>query len=153
MVAASAGAFYGQPMTAGDIYTVAGQGQPGFAGDGLLATEAELSGPAAMAAGAAGQLLIADTSDASALVDHACLTMSAARPLCIPLRSNRSIVENRPNPWAAKPAAYRFAPSWPSTSRAATQPSVNYPSLQVRAPHGSISSSRQRDHASSRHVA
>jgi hypothetical protein len=63
VVAASAGTFYGQPMSAGDIYTVAGRGQPGFAGDGLLATEAELSGPAAVAAGAAGQLLIADTGN------------------------------------------------------------------------------------------
>ena len=40
-----------------------------------------------------------------------------------------------------------------SAIRAATQPSVKYPSLQVRAPHGSISSSRLQDHAWARHVA
>ena len=34
MVAESTGSFYGQPMTAGDIYTVAGDGSRGFSGDG-----------------------------------------------------------------------------------------------------------------------
>jgi len=40
-----------------------------------------------------------------------------------------------------------------ATQRSVTQQPVKYPSLQVRAPHGSISSSRQRDHAWARHVA
>ena len=34
VVAASTGTFYGQAMTAGDIYTVAGNGTQGFSGDG-----------------------------------------------------------------------------------------------------------------------
>jgi len=38
VVAASTGTFYGQPMTAGDIYAVAGTGSPGFSGDGHAAT-------------------------------------------------------------------------------------------------------------------
>ena len=32
-------------MTAGDIYTVAGNGKPGFSGDGGPATSAELEQP------------------------------------------------------------------------------------------------------------
>ena len=38
VVAASTGTFYGQAMTAGDIYTIAGDGTAGFAGDGGPAT-------------------------------------------------------------------------------------------------------------------
>jgi hypothetical protein len=62
VVAASTGTFYGQSMTAGDIYTVAGDGNPyGFSGDGGPATSAELSFPQAVAVDGAGNLLIADT--------------------------------------------------------------------------------------------
>src|SRR5262249_37266809 len=42
VVAASTGTFYGQHMKAGDIYTIAGEGPPGFAGDGGPATKAWL---------------------------------------------------------------------------------------------------------------
>jgi trimeric autotransporter adhesin len=66
VVAASTGTFYGQAMTAGDIYTVAGTGTGGFSGDGGPATSAELSGPAAVAVDGSGNLVIADTSDSSA---------------------------------------------------------------------------------------
>ena len=60
MVAARTGTFYGQPMTAGDIYTVAGDGTKAFCGDGGPATSAELSLPEGVAVDAAGNLLIAD---------------------------------------------------------------------------------------------
>jgi hypothetical protein len=60
-VAASTGTFYGRPMTAGDIYTVAGTGNRGFSGDGGPATAAELAGPFGVAVDAAGNVLIADT--------------------------------------------------------------------------------------------
>jgi hypothetical protein len=60
-VAETAGTFYGQPMTAGDIYTVAGDGTGGFAGDGGPATSAELGLPEATVTDAAGDLLISDT--------------------------------------------------------------------------------------------
>src|SRR6266705_630513 len=63
MVAARTGTFYGQPMTAGDIYTVAGDGRQGFSGDGGPATRAELNlleSVAGVAVDAAGNLLIAD---------------------------------------------------------------------------------------------
>src|SRR6266702_2888128 len=59
-VAHKTGTFYGQPMTAGDIYTVAGDGTQGFSGDGGPATTAELSSPVGVAVDAAGNLLIAD---------------------------------------------------------------------------------------------
>jgi hypothetical protein len=63
VVAQSTGTFYGQAMTAGDIYTVAGNGTAGFAGDGGAATSAELSAPAGVAVDGAGDLLIADTGN------------------------------------------------------------------------------------------
>ena len=45
VVAASTGTFYGQAMTAGDIYTIAGDGTAGYSGDGGPATTAELNSP------------------------------------------------------------------------------------------------------------
>jgi secreted PhoX family phosphatase len=63
VVAASTGSFYGQPMTAGDIYTVAGDGKRGFSGDGHPATRAELFDPDGVAVDGAGNLMIADTGN------------------------------------------------------------------------------------------
>ncbi len=63
VVAAAAGTFYGRAMTAGDIYTIAGDGTAGFAGDGGPATTAELSNPKGMAVDAAGNVLIADAGN------------------------------------------------------------------------------------------
>ena len=50
-------------MTAGDIYTVAGNGTAGFAGDSGPATVAELNAPQAVAADGTGNLLISDTGN------------------------------------------------------------------------------------------
>ena len=60
VVAASGGTFYGQAMTAGDIYTVAGNGAGGFSGDGGPALSAELNRPQGVAVDAAGDLLVVD---------------------------------------------------------------------------------------------
>ena len=60
VVAESNGTYYNVPMTAGDIYTVAGDGSPGYSGDGGPATGTELGFPAAVAVNSAGDLLIAD---------------------------------------------------------------------------------------------
>ena len=60
VVARSTGTFYGQPMTAGDIYTVAGDGAAGFSGDGGPATSASLNFPRGVAADGSGNLVIAD---------------------------------------------------------------------------------------------
>ena len=43
VVAASTGTFYGREMTAGDIYTIAGDGNSQFNGDGVPATTAGMS--------------------------------------------------------------------------------------------------------------
>ncbi len=60
VVANSTGTFYGVAMTAGDIYTVAGNGTGGYSGDGGPATSAELAGPAGVAVDGSGNLVIAD---------------------------------------------------------------------------------------------
>src|SRR5207249_1584259 len=63
VVAAVTGTFYGRTMTAGHIYTVAGNGTLGFSGDGGAATSAELDFPGAVAVDGAGNLVIADTGN------------------------------------------------------------------------------------------
>jgi sugar lactone lactonase YvrE len=60
VVAAATGTFYGQSMTAGDIYTIVGDGTIGFSGDGGPALDAELGEPAGVAVDGAGNVLIAD---------------------------------------------------------------------------------------------
>jgi hypothetical protein len=59
VVAAATGTSHGQPMTTGDIYTVAGDGTRGYTGDGGPATSAELYEPAAVAFDESGNLLMA----------------------------------------------------------------------------------------------
>ena len=68
VVAGSTGAFYGQAMTAGDIYTVAGNGMGGFSGDGGPATTAEMDLPQDVTVDGAGNLVIADTGNAAVRV-------------------------------------------------------------------------------------
>ncbi len=60
VVATRSGTFYGQRMTVGHIYTVAGGGQFPFGGDGGPATRAELFAPTGVAVNALGDLLVAD---------------------------------------------------------------------------------------------
>jgi hypothetical protein len=50
-------------MTAGDIYTVAGNGTMGYFGDGGPATQAELFNPAGVALNKTGGFVIADTGN------------------------------------------------------------------------------------------
>ena len=68
VVAGHDGTFYGQPMTGGDIYTIAGTGTAGYAGDGGPATSAQVSVPAGVAVDASGNLLIADTGNSAVRV-------------------------------------------------------------------------------------
>src|SRR5438067_1953663 len=59
-VAAAGGTFYGQRMTAGHIYTVAGDGAKGFSGDGGPALKAGINQPCGLAVDRHGNLVIAD---------------------------------------------------------------------------------------------
>jgi hypothetical protein len=68
VVAAATGTFYGRPMTAGDIYTIAGNGTPGFSGDGGPAVSAELNEPAGVAVDGAGNVVVADVHNNRARV-------------------------------------------------------------------------------------
>ena len=45
LIAVRSGRFFGQNMTAGDVYTIAGTGAPGFSGDGGPAVKARLNFP------------------------------------------------------------------------------------------------------------
>ena len=60
VVAATTGTFYGVPMTAGDIYTVAGTGTPGSSGDGGPAVTAQLDQPDGLAVDGHGNIVVAD---------------------------------------------------------------------------------------------
>ncbi len=62
-VAASAGTFYGQQMTAGDIYTIAGTGTQGFSGDGGPAASATLYYPQGVAVDGSGNVLVTDSGN------------------------------------------------------------------------------------------
>lgn len=57
------GVQFGQQMRAGRLYDVAGDGRPGFAGDGGASQLAELFGPMDVVVGPSGSLIIADTSN------------------------------------------------------------------------------------------
>jgi len=61
LVAATSGTFYGRSVVAGDIYTIAGDGNAGFSGDGGAATLAELYSPNAVTVDSAGNVEVADT--------------------------------------------------------------------------------------------
>ncbi len=63
VVASSTGTFYGIPMTAGDIYTVAGNGTPAYSGDGGPATSAQMRFPSSVAVDRSGNYIVAETYD------------------------------------------------------------------------------------------
>jgi hypothetical protein len=60
VVAKTSGTFYGKPMTAGHIYTVAGNGRPGTTAGGVPATKAKLMDPAGVTVDSAGNLVLTD---------------------------------------------------------------------------------------------
>jgi trimeric autotransporter adhesin len=63
MVPAVSGTYYGISMTAGDIYTVAGNGTDGFSGNTGSALSAEFNDPASVAIDANGNIVVADTNN------------------------------------------------------------------------------------------
>jgi trimeric autotransporter adhesin len=63
VVAAVSGTFYGQPMTAGDIYTIAGDSKIcGPSGDGGPAVQADLTNPASLRVDRDGNIVISSDS-------------------------------------------------------------------------------------------
>lgn len=62
MVARNTGTYYGQAMTAGNIYTIAGTGAGSDTGDGGAATAASLNAPTGVAVDSDGNVLIGTVS-------------------------------------------------------------------------------------------
>jgi RHS repeat-associated protein len=62
-IPSASGTYFGQSMTASDIYTIAGDGNYGYTGNGGAATSAELNSPFAAAFDKAGDLGIADSGN------------------------------------------------------------------------------------------
>jgi hypothetical protein len=71
VVPATATTLFGQTMSAGRIYTVAGTGVCGAAGQGGAAARAQLWNPVAVTVDRAGDLLVADSGDQSVLLASA----------------------------------------------------------------------------------
>jgi NHL repeat len=65
LVAASTGSRFGVPVVRGNIYTVAGNGTCGSAGDGGAASSAELWDPGSLAVDSRGDVLVADQGNRS----------------------------------------------------------------------------------------
>jgi hypothetical protein len=63
VVAGSTGSYYGQAMTAGHIYTIAGTGFGGWGGDGGPAIQGLLDDPNSVAVDSAGNVIVADTGN------------------------------------------------------------------------------------------
>ncbi len=63
VIAASSGTFYGQQMTAGDVYSVAGTGISGTSTNGTPAIQAEVNFPSAVAVDSNSNLYIGDIYD------------------------------------------------------------------------------------------
>ncbi len=63
LVAANSGRFYGLAMSAGDIYTIAGDGTAGFAGNTGPAIRAEVRSPSEVGVDRAGNVVIADSGN------------------------------------------------------------------------------------------
>ncbi|MGC9292625.1 MAG: hypothetical protein ACP5EP_07855 [Acidobacteriaceae bacterium] len=60
MVPAMSGTYFGQAMTAGNMYTIAGNNTQGYSGDGSLATNAELDNPGEVTVDGQGNVYFSD---------------------------------------------------------------------------------------------
>ena len=114
---------FGQTMEAGRLYTVAGTGVCGTAGQGGPAADAQLWNPVAVAVDGAGDLLVADSGDQSVLLaavqggDHYGTTIGAGDLGVVvggtgELRavSRRRAVRHRPDGGAQRPPRPRRRP-------------------------------------------
>jgi hypothetical protein len=82
LVAVISNTDYGVAMTAGDIYTIAGNGTTGTSGDGGLATSAEVDGPSGVAVDGSGNVVIEDlgSSEIRAVAGTHCSTGGGSDP-------------------------------------------------------------------------
>lgn len=62
-VSNTAGTYDGMPVKIGDIYTIAGNGATGYAGNGTPAISAELNTPSDVSVGPSGALVVADNGN------------------------------------------------------------------------------------------
>jgi hypothetical protein len=63
VLAETTGTFYGISMTKKHLYDVAGNGTPGYSGDGATSTSAEIDGPSGVAVDSSGNIAFSDQSN------------------------------------------------------------------------------------------
>ena len=78
----------------GVLTLVAGNGTPGFSGDGGLATNAQLLGPSDIAVDGAGNLYIADSGNSRVRKVSPCSSPRRCRPIKSSLSSRRALCLN-----------------------------------------------------------
>jgi hypothetical protein len=102
VVAASTGTFYGQAMTAGDIYVVAGTGVSGPCCDGGPALSAEVEFPQTVTVGAGGTLVFTGADRRIRVVAAASGTFYG-----VPMTAGNiyGLAGTSPVPWPGVPAA------------------------------------------------
>jgi hypothetical protein len=100
------GEFYGQPMIAGDIYTIAGNGKTGFLGDGGPGTAAELAQPSSVAMMPGEDVLIADPGNNRVRVLYGSVPTATTGAAGIPTAESDTVAGSV-NP-QGRPIGYHF---------------------------------------------
>lgn len=134
LFAASSGTYYGLTCTAGEVYTVAGTGTPGYSGDGGLASGAMLSSPLGLTT-KSHDIFVADSANARIRSVYATSVASSAfaidigageiptgwvsnvtwtgNPLTVPMESGVTLTNGQT--YVAYAAIQESGPEWSST--------------------------------------
>ena len=101
-MAAATGTYADTSVVAGDVYTVAGTGKAAFGGDGGPATIAKLDGPAGLAVGSEGQIVVADNfNNVIREVTAADPSITSVHPLTAPITGGKRVTLRGTDLWGA----------------------------------------------------